>query len=197
MDHYIKAIVVLCLALSHVTCQLSNEPADVPENFNTTSTDLGNEQQIKVVAPNGKLLATIEVFTEEGFEVQKPTDRNKCLMSKISDNGTCFDEVPVADIDTIPDNIAAFCKGREVLSLVPTDCNNKAVGNDASPDSSNAGVAKRSLYSTCHRWTKTYHSVCRTYCCRRFFFYCLRTCCTCSTTTVWTRHTITGYHYPY
>ncbi|XP_052272294.1 uncharacterized protein LOC127872871 isoform X2 [Dreissena polymorpha] len=83
MDHYIKAIVVLCLALSHVTCQLSNEPADVPENFNTTSTDLGNEQQIKVVAPNGKLLATIEVFTEEGFEVQKPTDRNKCLMSKI------------------------------------------------------------------------------------------------------------------
>ena len=45
---------------------------------------------------------------------------------QVSENVTCYDEVPVADIDAIPDNIAAFCKGMEVLNLVPTDCNKQA-----------------------------------------------------------------------
>ncbi|KAH3867645.1 hypothetical protein DPMN_030777 [Dreissena polymorpha] len=52
------------------------------------------------------------------------------LTCQVSENATCYDEVPVADIDLIPDNIAAFCKGREILSLVPTDCNKQADATD-------------------------------------------------------------------
>ncbi|XP_052237076.1 uncharacterized protein LOC127848574 isoform X2 [Dreissena polymorpha] len=175
---------------------LPSKSNELPEQFfNTTTTDLGNEKQIKVISPDGALLATITIFEIEGYEVDKPTDRNKCLLSKVSENVTCYDEVPVADIDAIPDNIAAFCKGREVLNLVPTDCNKQA---DVPSDSTNPGVVKRSVYSTCGRWIINYHTYCWDYCCSQLWTgQCFRYCTICTTTTIWTYHTLSGYEYPF
>ncbi|KAH3846004.1 hypothetical protein DPMN_088299 [Dreissena polymorpha] len=77
--HKTKAIVLFCLAISCVVCKENNEPEEFPETINTTTTELGNGKQIQVTDPEGKLLATIDIFENEGYEVQKRTDRKQVL----------------------------------------------------------------------------------------------------------------------
>lgn len=43
------------------------------------------------------------------------------FLLQIDNNSTCYTEVPVEE--EIPENVLEFCRGRQILHLVPVECN--------------------------------------------------------------------------
>ncbi|KAH3874777.1 uncharacterized protein LOC127869303 [Dreissena polymorpha] len=188
----VYTMLILLLISATVHCLLGQD------KFNETRTHQPYGEQIKISTQDGKLVSTVDVFFNEGYQIERPTDRNKCLISKLTENGTCFDEVSTSSLDAIPDNIAVLCKGREVVTLVSVDCHkDDTVQTDATE---NTGVTKRQKrsapWSSCSRYKKVYRENCRQWCCRQFIF-CFQWCRSCETVSDWATETIEGYHYTF
>ncbi|KAH3804357.1 hypothetical protein DPMN_132641 [Dreissena polymorpha] len=83
---------------------------------------MGDEELYIVTAADGTPLTTIDVFNDEGYEIEFTPDGSKCRLSQVHDNSSCFEEVPLADDEPVSALIYERCRGREIVTLKPVDC---------------------------------------------------------------------------
>ncbi|KAH3794601.1 uncharacterized protein LOC127839303 [Dreissena polymorpha] len=129
MQARIMKALVLCVLVCVGNCSANpvaeNDKQADGEAFKSTRIQLGSEELYIVTATDGTPLAAIDVILDEGYEIELTLDGSKCRLSQVRDNSSCFDEVPLAD-KPVSARIADRCKGREIVTLKPMDCDAKS-----------------------------------------------------------------------
>ncbi|KAH3804338.1 uncharacterized protein LOC127836203 isoform X1 [Dreissena polymorpha] len=116
-------VVIVCVGNCSANPLAANETGVNGESFKTSRINMGDEELFTVTAVDGTPLATIDVVRDEGYEIELTQDGRKCRLSQVYDTSSCFEEAPLADDEPVLARIADRCKGREIVTLKPQDCN--------------------------------------------------------------------------
>ncbi|XP_052260681.1 uncharacterized protein LOC127864830 [Dreissena polymorpha] len=83
---------------------------------------MGDEELYIVTAVDGTPMTTIDVFNNEGYEIEFTPDGSTCRLSQVHDNSSCFEEAQLGEDEPVSALISERCKGREIVTLKPVDC---------------------------------------------------------------------------
>ncbi|KAH3804360.1 uncharacterized protein LOC127834489 [Dreissena polymorpha] len=149
--------VIVCVVNCSANPVAGNHSHVDEEAFKTNKIQMGDEELYIVTAADGTPLTTIDVFNDEGYEIELNPDGSKCRLSQVHDNSSCFEELPLADDEPISARISDRCKGREIVTLKPVDCDAK------SSFKGEAAIREKRRVGPCR--LTTYRTVCVTRCC--------------------------------
>ncbi|KAH3724862.1 uncharacterized protein LOC127852192 [Dreissena polymorpha] len=123
--HVMKALVIFVIVCA-ANPVAANDPGVHGKAFKTSRVKLADKEVFTVTAEDGTPLTTIDVVRDEGYEIELTSDGRKCRLSQVQDNSSCFQEAPLADDEPVSARISDRCKGREMMTLKPKDCNAKS-----------------------------------------------------------------------
>ncbi|KAH3724863.1 uncharacterized protein LOC127852191 [Dreissena polymorpha] len=121
-----KALVILviaCVGNCAANPVAANDTGVDGKAFRTSRIKLGDKEVFTVTNTDGTPLATIDVVRNEGYEIELTPDGSECRISQVQDKSSCFEEAPLADDEPVLARISDRCRGREIVTLKPKDCN--------------------------------------------------------------------------
>ncbi|KAH3804347.1 uncharacterized protein LOC127836201 [Dreissena polymorpha] len=119
-------VVLACVGNCAANLQAADDTGVNGKAFKTSRIKLGDEELFTVTAADGTPLATIDVVRDEGYEIELTPDGRKCRISQVQEKSSCFQEAPLTDDEPVFARISDRCKGREIVTLKPKDCNEKS-----------------------------------------------------------------------
>ncbi|KAH3784834.1 uncharacterized protein LOC127842483 [Dreissena polymorpha] len=124
-----KALVIFvtaCVGNCAANPVAANDTGVDVKAFRTSRIKLGDKEVFTVTNADGTPLAIIDVVRSEGYEIELTPDGRKCRISQVQDKSSCFEEAPLTDDEPVLARISDRCKGREIVTLKPKDCNAKS-----------------------------------------------------------------------
>lgn len=186
-NHFLPIVLVAVRFFCAVYSENIQQPS-TDEFGNTYTLDITAnkfEEQINVRNENGTQVLKVELYGKKGYQIDKPTNENACLLRQLFEKGkdevdnNCYMREPV-DKSNLTKDILDHCEGRDIFALIPDEQGCEEVKQDiqkAKQNGNSESVVARHRRHGCI-WTYRIHLHCWSIneCCRTFFGFCSQYC---------------------